>query len=210
MNKLDYKKQYKDLYMPKGQPTIVQVPLMAYVMVEGKGDPNTSKEYQEAISILYAISYAIKMNKTEPEGYFEYVVPPLEGLWYGEEGYFDGLNIVDKSKLCWKSMIRLPEFVTKEYFEKIKAEVKEKKPELDISKAQYMFYEEGLCVQIMHKGSFDLEQESVLKLNQFVKDNGYQNDMSTRFHHEIYLSDFRHTKTENLKTVIRHPIKKRL
>lgn len=213
MSKIDYKKEYKELYMPTSQPSIVDVPTITYVMVEGKGNPNTSQAYKDAVGLLYAISYSIKMSKMnhqEPDGYFEYVVPPLEGLWYGEDGYFDGLNIVDKDKFCWKAMIRLPEFVSREYFEQIKQQIKIKKPELDVSLAQYFEYHEGLCVQIMHKGSYDEESSNIIKMNQFIEDNGYSNDINElRLHHEIYLGDPRRTKVENLKTVIRHPIKKR-
>lgn len=215
MNKLDYKKEYKDLYMPKTKPVFIDVSPIHYVMVEGKGDPNTSLEYKEAIGILYAISYTIKMSKmsgNQPDGYFEYVVPPLEGLWFGDEGYFDGQRIVDKNMFHWYSMIRLPEFVTEEYFEQVKAEVQKKKPELNIGLAQYLTYHEGLCVQIMHKGSYDEEVTSVQKMNEFIEEQGYVNDLkedSLRYHHEIYLSDPRKTKVENLKTVIRHPIKKK-
>ncbi len=182
MNKLDYKKEYKDLYMPKTKPVFIDVPPIHYVMVEGKGDPNTSLEYKEAIGILYAISYTIKMSKmsgNQPDGYFEYVVPPLEGLWFGDEGYFDGQRIVK---------------------------------ELNVGLAQYLTYHEGLCVQIMHKGSYDEEVTSVQKMNEFIEEQGYVNDLkedSLRYHHEIYLSDPRKTKVENLKTVIRHPIKKK-
>lgn len=210
MNKLDYKKVYKDLYLPQSKPTIINVPSITYVVVEGKGNPNTSEEYKRAISILYAISFTIKMRKNKPEGYFDYVVPPLEGLWWGEDDFFDGMNIVDKDKFHWLSMIRLPEFVNKEYFEEVKEDVQLKKPELNIKQAQYFQYKEGLCVQIMHKGSYDDEPMSILKMNQFLKENNYRNDISKkRFHHEIYLSDPRRTKVENLKTVIRHPIIKK-
>lgn len=213
MNKLDYKKTYKDLYMPKNKPMIIDVPLISYVMVEGEGNPNTSEEYKQAISILYAISFTIKMSKmgnNKPKGYFEYVVPPLEGLWWYEDGCFDGMNIVDKDKLHWMSMIRLPEFVSQEYFEQVKKEVHVKKPELNVDKAHFFQYKEGLCVQIMHKGAYDNESISLLKMNQFLEENHYINDFSKyRLHHEIYLSDPRRTKTENLKTVIRHPIQKR-
>ena len=175
MVKLDYKKEYKDLYMPKGIPTFIDVPPIAYVMVEGKGNPNTSKEYQAAVGILYAISYAIKMSKmgkNQPVGYFDYVVPPLEGLWWGDDEYFDGKRIVDKDKFYWKSMISLPEFVTPEYF--------------------------------------DDEPESVVKMNQYMKEHNYICDINDhRYHHEIYLSDPRRCKPENLKTVIRHPVRKK-
>lgn len=213
MAKLDYKKEYKDLYLPKGKPSIIEVPPIHYVMVEGKGDPNTSQEYKQALQILYAFSFTIKMSKMkkeEPVGYFEYVVPPLEGLWQRDEGYFDGTYIVDKNKFRWKSMIRLPEFVTPEYFEKVKQELILKKPELDISLAQYFIYDEGLCVQIMHKGSYDQEVISIQKMNEFMKENHLICDIAIqkRLHHEIYLSDPRRCQEDNLKTVIRHPVKR--
>jgi len=211
MDKLDYKKRYKDIYQPKTKPTLITIPPIQYVAVEGKGNPNTSKEYQQAIELLYGLSYTIKMSKMtdqKPENYFEYVVPPLEGLWWGEEGYFDGVNIVDKDKFCWLSMIRLPEFVDENIFEQAKETLKKKKPELATEKLEYRVIDEGLCVQMMHKGPFDNEAESIQKMNQFVEENNLLNDITdTRLHHEIYLSDFRRTKPENLKTVIRHPVK---
>lgn len=214
MNKLDYKKEYKDIYMPTTKPTLINMPIIQYVCVEGHGDPNTSKEYKEAIGILYAISYAIKMSPkkgTQPEHYFEYVVPPLEGLWWGDEGYFDGTKIVDKDKFEWRSIIRLPEFVTREYFEQVKSQVALQKPELDISKATFFEYDEGLCVQIMHKGCYDDEPASVMKINHFIEEHDLLIDITeTRLHHEIYLSDPRKTKVENLKTVIRHPVKRKV
>lgn len=211
MDKMDYKKAYKELYQPKTKPELITIPPIQYVVVQGKGNPNTSEVYQEAISLLYSLSYTIKMSKMSDhkiDGYFEYVVPPLEGLWWGEDGYFDGVNIVDKDKFCWLSMIRLPEFVTIDIFEESKKILKKKKPELDVDKLEYRVIDEGLCVQLMHKGSFDSEAQSIAKMNQFIEDNGLVTDINDeRCHHEIYLSDFRKTKTENLKTVIRHPVK---
>lgn len=210
MDKIDYKKKYKDLYKPPLKPVLVTVPAITYVTVDGRGDPNTSQEYKDAIELLYGLSYTIKMSKmsgNQPAGYFEYVVPPLEGLWWIDGEYFDGVNILDKSQFQWKSMIRLPEFVNQKVFQDAKMKLKEKKPYLHIEKLNYEVIEEGLCVQIMHKGSFDLEAESIMKMNQFVEDNHLVNDISKkRMHHEIYLSDFRKTKSENLKTVIRHPV----
>lgn len=212
MNKLDYKKAYKDIYIPKKIPAIIDIPPIQYVIVEGQGDPNTSFEYQEAIELLYGLSFTIKMSKMTdhvPQGYFEYVVPPLEGLWWCDDCNFDGLHINDKGRLHWKSMIRLPEFVDIHIFEQAKQQLKVKKPELHVDKLHYEVIEEGLCVQIMHIGSYDSEAKSILKMNQFIKDNGLQLDVNKeRLHHEIYLSDPRRTKTENLKTVIRHPVKK--
>ncbi len=212
MEKKDYKKEYKDLYIPKNIPSIIDVPKIIFIMVDGKGDPNTSKEYQNAMNVLYGLSYTIKMSKMSSnniKGYFDYVVPPLEGFWDGENGYFDGLNIVDKDKFIWTSCIRQPEFVTKEVYNWALEQLINKKPELDYTKVKYEVLEEGTCVQIMHLGSYDTEKESIMKMNDFIKENGYINDFNNdRRHHEIYLSDPRKTKVENLKTVIRHPIKK--
>ena len=211
MKKIDYKKEYKDLYQPAQKPSIIEVPEMSFIAVEGRGNPNTSAAYKEAMEILYGLSFTIKMSKmngSQPEGYFEYVVPPLEGLWYTDETCFDGVNVTDKEKFRWTSMIRQPEFVTEEVFEREKATLAKKKPELDLGKARLMKMEEGLCVQIMHKGSYDDEPQSIEKMKQYIMENGYVEDLSdSRFHHEIYLSDPRRCKVENLKTVIRHPVK---
>ena len=150
-----------------------------------------------------------KMNGTQPEGYFEYVVPPLEGLWYVEDMAFDGINVTDKDKFRWISMIRQPEFVTEAVFEKAKEILSKKKPELAVSKAKFIQMTEGLCVQAMHKGVYDDEPETISHMKQFIKENGYEEDFSgTRYHHEIYLSDPRRCAPKNLKTVIRHPVKR--
>lgn len=214
--KLDYKKEYRDLYMPKKTPSIIEVPKMNFIMVKGKGDPNTSIEYKNAMEILYGLSFTIKMSKLSKDpldkidGYFEYVVPPLEGFWWIDNEDFDGLNITDKNNLSWYSMIRQPEFVTKEVFEKSKEKLKIKKSDIDFSNTYFKEIEEGLCVQIMHMGSYDDESISIEKMNSFINEKGYENDFSKqRLHHEIYLSDPRRVKNiNNLKTVIRHPIKK--
>ncbi|MCO8192971.1 MULTISPECIES: GyrI-like domain-containing protein [unclassified Anaerofustis] len=214
--KLDYKKEYKDLYMPKKTPSIIEVPKMNFIMVKGKGNPNTSIEYKNAMEILYGLSFTIKMSKMSKDpsdkidGYFEYVVPPLEGFWWVEDEYFDGLNITNKDDLCWYSMIRQPEFVTKEVFERAKEKFKKKNNDVDFSNTFFKEIEEGLCVQIMHMGSYDDEKFSIEKMNSFIEKEGYKNDFSKeRLHHEIYLSDPRRVKNiNNLKTVIRHPIKK--
>lgn len=211
MEKLDYKKKYKDLYQPSTKPMIIDVPEMVFFAVEGSGNPNTSKEYQEAIELLYGLSFTVKMSKMngiQPLGYFEYVVPPLEGLWYADGIAFDGLNVTDKEQFRWISMIRQPEFVSEEVFETAKAALVAKKPQLDISKVKFMHMTEGLCVQIMHKGSYDEEPTTIAKIKQFIEENGYAEDFSdNRFHHEIYLSDPRKCAPEKLRTVIRHPIK---
>lgn len=212
MEKLDYKKEYKDLYQPAAKPSLIDVPEMSFFAVDGAGDPNTSPAYAEALEILYGLSFTVKMSKmngTQPEGYFEYVVPPLEGLWFADGVSFDGLNVSDKNKFRWASMIRQPEFVTEEVFAGAKEILAKKKPQLDLSKARFMTFTEGLCVQIMHKGSYDSEPESILKLKRFAEENGLSEDFSAeRLHHEIYLSDPRKCAPERLRTVIRHPVKK--
>ena len=213
MDKLDYKKAYKELYQPKTKPSIIEVPEMIFIAIDGEGNPNSCLEYKAAIEVLYGLSYAIKMSKmngTQPAGYFEYVVPPLEGLWQVDGVDFDGMNVTNKDKFKWISMIRQPEFVTEEVFEQAKLVLKKKKPALDLSKARLMKMTEGLCVQIMHKGSYDNEPASIEQMKRFLDENGYIEDFSEgRFHHEIYLSDPRKCSTDKLKTVIRHPIKKK-
>ena len=210
MEKFDFKKEYKDLYIPKTEPSIVTVPEMKFIAVRGSGDPNTSAEYKQAMEILYGLSFTIKMSKmsgSQPDGYFEYVVPPLEGFWSVNDGIFDGLNITDKSKFNWISVIRQPDFVTESVFERARAEA-EKKKKTDMSKAEFITVSEGLCVQSMHIGSYDSEPSTILKMREFAEKNGYSEDLSdTRLHHEIYLSDPRRCAPERLKTVIRHPIK---
>ncbi len=210
MKKIDYKKEYRELYLPKQEPMLINVPKITYVTVCGKGDPNTCEEYKEAIELLYGISYTIKMSKMTDDkidGYFEYVVPPLEGLWWLDKKPAD-LFISDKNKFYWKAMIRLPEFVTVDAFEIAKNKLKIKKPNLDINKINYEEIEEGKCVQIMHIGSYDSEVTSIKKIYDFIDENGLEIDINDcRLHHEIYLSDPRKTKVENLKTVIRYPVK---
>lgn len=210
MEKVDYKKIYKNLYLPKKQPAVIEVPEMTFIMVKGKGDPNTSDSYKEALEILYGLSFTIKMSKmsgTEPEGYFDYVVPPLEGLWWTEEEVFNGYNVGDKDKLCWISMIRQPEFVTEDVFLWAKEILHRKKPELNFTSTRLQSYKEGLCCQVLHVGPYDDEPGTIEKMQLFVEEAGYKEDLdSRRHHHEIYLGDPRRTKPENLKTVIRHPI----
>ncbi|MBD5146414.1 MAG: transcriptional regulator [Ruminococcus sp.] len=212
MEKLDYKKEYKDLYQPAAKPSLIDVPEMRFFAVDGAGDPNTSPAYAEAMEILYGLSFTVKMSKmsgTQPEGYFEYVVPPLEGLWFADGVSFDGLNVSDKNKFKWVSMIRQPEFVTEKVFGWAKDILAKKKPQLDLSKARFMTFTEGLCVQIMHKGPYDSEPESIMKLKRFAEENGLTEDFSAeRLHHEIYLSDPRKCAPERLRTVIRHPVAK--
>ena len=213
-DKFDFKKEYKDLYMPKTKPSIIEVPEMTFIMVDGKGNPNTCDDYKNAMEVLYGLSYSIKMSKmngTQPKGYFEYVVPPLEGLWWIDNEYFDSINILDKDKFSWTSMIRQPEFVTLEVFEIAKQVLLKKKPELDFSTTRLVTYREGLCAQIMHIGPYDDEAATIKVMEEFIVKEGYINDISTtRWHHEIYLGDPRKTKPEKLKTIIRHPIRKQI
>ena len=205
----DFKKEYKEFYLPKNVPEIVDIPCMNYVAVRGSGDPNAEGEaYQQAIGILYAISYTIKMSYKSDyriKGFFEYVVPPLEGFWW--QNGIEGVDYANKSAFNWISVIRLPDFVTKADFEWAVAEA-ERKKKIDCSTAEFLTVKEGLCVQIMHIGSYDSEPESVALMDNYLLKNGYQNDMSeSRLHHEIYLSDPRKTIPEKWKTIIRHPIK---
>ena len=207
----DFKKEYKEFYMSKSVPEIVTVPKANYIAVRGMGDPNQEGgTYQSAVSILYAVAYTLKMSyKTDYriEGFFEYVVPPLEGFWW-QEGV-DGIDYGDKSTFHWISVIRLPEFVTKKDFDWAVEEAARKK-KLDCSLAEFLTIEEGLCVQIMHTGSFDNEPSTVALMDQYIAETGYANDMNeTRLHHEIYLSDARKAAPEKWKTIIRHPIRKR-
>lgn len=206
----DFKKEYKELYQPKSKPQIVEVPPMNYIAVRGTGDPNEDDgAYQQAISVLYAVAYTLKMSyKTDYKiaGFFEYVVPPLEGFWWQDD--VDGVNYADKSGFHWISVIRLPDFVTKSDFDWA-VETAAKKKNLDCSSAEFLTIEEGLCVQMMHVGSYDDEPASVALMDDYLTKNGYVNDLTAeRLHHEIYLSDPRKTAPEKRKTVLRHPIKK--
>ena len=206
----DFKKEYKEFYMPKQKPEIIEVPEMNYIAVRGKGNPNAEGgDYQKAMEVLYSLAYTIKMSyKTDYkiDGFFEYVVPPLEGFWWQEN--VDGIDYGDKDSFCWISCIRLPDFVKKEDFEWAVKTAEEKKKR-DFSSAEFLTVSEGLCVQIMHMGSFDNEPESVGIMDKFLAENGYICDITEkRLHHEIYLSDARKVPPEKWKTVIRHPIKK--
>ena len=206
----DYKKEYKEFYMPKNKPTIVDVPKMNYIAVRGKGNPNAEEgEYKQAIGLLYGIAYTIKMSKKtdhQIDGFFDYVVPPLEGFWW-QEG-INGIDYSHKEDFCWISLIRLPDFVTKADFDWAVEEATRKK-KTDFSKVEFLTYQEGLCVQCMHIGSYDNEPATVELMNSYAQENGYVTDISaTRYHHEIYLSDARKVAPEKLKTVIRHPIRK--
>lgn len=205
----DFKKAYKELYSAKHKPEIVNVPKTNYIAVRGKGNPNIGGgAYQKAIGVLYAVAYTLKMSyKTDykMEGFFEYVVPPLEGFWW-QEGIC-GADYTDKSTFNWISVIRLPDFVTEKDF-KWAVDMASKKKKIDCSSAEFLTLEEGLCVQVMHIGPFDDEPETVALMDEYIEKNGYENDISkTRLHHEIYLSDARKTAPEKQKTIIRHPIK---
>lgn len=207
----DYKKEYKEFYMPKNKPEIVHVPEMNFIAVRGSGDPNEEGgAYKEAIGLLYGIAFTIKMSTKgshEIKGYFDYVVPPLEGFWY-QDGV-KGIDYTKKADFHWISVIRLPDFVTKEDFDWAVAEA-EKKKQADFSKVEFLTITEGMCVQCMHIGPFDDEPETVAKMDRFLEENGYENDFSEgRLHHEIYLSDARRVAPEKWKTVIRHPIRKK-
>ena len=207
----DFKKEYKEFYMPKNKPEIVTVPKTNYIAVRGKGNPNDEGgAYQQAVGILYAVAYTLKMSyKTDYriEGFFDYVVPPLEGFWW-QDGV-GGIDYSDKSTFNWISVIRLPDFVTQKDFDWATGEA-EKKKHLDCSKAEFLTIDEGLCVQIMHIGPFDDEPATVSMMNAYLLENGYENDFSgSRLHHEIYLSDARKVAPEKWKTVIRHPIKRK-
>ena len=206
----DFKKECKEFYLPKNKPEIITIPKINYISVRGKGNPNEEDgAYQKAVEILYAVAYTLKMSyKTDYkiDGFFEYVVPPLESFWW-QDGV-DGVNYSDKSAFNWISVIRLPDFVTKKDFEwAVKTASSKKK--IDCSPAEFLTIEEGLCVQMMHNGSYDDEPASVKLMDEFIHANRYENDMSdNRLHHEIYLSDPRKTSPEKWKTVIRHPIRK--
>ena len=207
----DFKKEYKEFYMPKNRPEIVTVPKANYIAVRGNGDPNQEGgAYQQAIGILYAVAYTLKMSyKTDYKiaGFFEYVVPPLEGFWW-QEG-IEGVDYSNKNTFHWISVIRLPDFITKENFDWA-VETALKKKKLDCSSAEFHTIDEGLCVQIMHLGSFDSEPDTVALMDDYLEKNGYENDFSkARLHHEIYMSDARKVPPEKWKTVIRHPIKKK-
>ncbi len=202
---IDYKKTEKELYLPKSTPSVIDVPRMTFITVDGKGDPNTSAEYTAAVELLYGLSYTVKMGN---KSILEYVVPPLEGLWSVDDDFRGGgASISDKGKFIWTMIIRQPDFVTADIFEAAKITLAKKKPNLDISKAKLETITEGLCVQVMHIGSYDDEPATVAALDGFAIENSYAIDSDdTRRHHEIYISDPRKVAPEKLKTVLRHPI----
>ena len=210
----DYKKEYKEFYMPQKKPTIVTVPPMNYLAVRGKGDPNDENSaYKASIGLLYAIAFTIKMSykgSHKIEGYFSYVVPPLEGFWWQDNAKndFSHIDFSHKENFNFISLIRLPDFVTKAEFDWAIAEATEKK-KADFSKVEFLPYDEGVCVQCMHIGPYDDEPETISAMLEFAEKNGYALDISpNRYHHEIYLSDPRRCAPEKLKTVLRYPIKK--
>lgn len=207
----DFKKVYKELYKPKDKPSIINVEKTNFIAVRGVGDPNAeNSEYKQSISLLYPIAYAIKMSKKgdyKIDGYFDFVVPPLEGFWW-QEG-IKGVDYANKQNFHFISLIRMPDFVTKEVFEWAIEETTRKKKE-DFSKVEFFTYDEGLCVQCMHIGSYNDEPITVEAMHEYMIEQGYELDITDeRFHHEVYISDVRKTSPEKLKTVLRHPIKKK-
>jgi len=206
----DFKKEYKEFYLPDKKPSVVLVPKMNYLAVRGQGDPNQKDgEYKQAIGLLYGIAFTIKMSKKgghQIDGYFDYVVPPLEGFWW--QLGVTGINYAHKEDFQWISVIRLPDFVTKADFDWAVDEATKKK-KTDFSKVEYMTYDEGLCVQCMHLGSYNDEPKTVALMHEYMEQQGYALDITDqRLHHEIYLSDARKVLPEKLKTVIRHPVRK--
>lgn len=210
----DFKKEYKEFYLPKAQPGIVEVPPMNYLAVRGQGDPNEENgEYKNSIGLLYAIAYTLKMSYKGDHkiaGFFEYVVPPLEGFWW-QDGMQDGtIDYRQKNTLHFISAIRLPDFVTRADFDWAKAEATRKK-KIDFSRVEFLPYDEGVCAQCLHKGSYDDEPATIALMHAYAAEHGYELDITkSRLHHEIYLSDPRKCSASNLKTVIRHPIKPRV
>ncbi len=205
---IDYKKEQKELYQAKTMPSIIDVPEMTFITIDGKGDPNTSAEYAAAVETLYGLSYGIKMSHKSA---LEYVVPPLEGFWTVDDEFFKGggAAITDKGKFLWTMLIRQPDFVTEDIFGAAKTALANKKPNLCLTRVRLEKITEGLCVQIMHIGSYDDEPATIAKMDNYAVENGYAIDMGeTRRHHEIYLSDPRKVAPEKLKTVIRHPVRK--
>ena len=207
----DFKKEYKEFYLPKNQSSIVTVPVINYLAVQGAGNPNDENgEYKTSIGLLYAIAFTIKMSKKSEHkiaGYFDYVVPPLEGFWWQDDNK-TGIDYNRKDDLQFISAIRLPDFVSKGDFDWAIAEATRKKRQ-DFSKVEFWSYDEGVAVQCMHLGSYDDEPKTVDLMRQFAEENSYEIDLSKkRLHHEIYLSDPRRCEVSKLRTVIRHPVKK--
>ncbi len=206
----DYKKEYKEFYMPKNKPSIIEVPTMNYLAVRGKGNPNDEDgEYKQSIELLYGIAYTIKMSKKGDyriDGYFDYVVPTLEGFWW-QDNSADGIDYSRKDDFNFISVIRLPDFVKKTDFDWAITEATKKKKR-DFSRVEFLMHDEGLCVQCMHLGSYDDELATIKLMHEYMAEEGYELDIQNpRYHHEIYLSDPRKCSADKLKTVIRHPIK---
>lgn len=207
----DFKKEYREFYLPKDRPSILEVPPIHYIAVRGQGDPNEEGgDYKKAIGILYAVAYTLRMSYKggrQIAGFYDYVVPPLEGFWYQEGA--EGFDYTRKSEFLWISVIRLPDFVKREDFDWAAAEASRRK-KLDCSAAEFLTVDEGLCVQIMHLGPYDGEPASVARMDAFLEEQGYENDLNAqRLHHEIYLSDVRKVPPERWRTVIRHPIRRK-
>ncbi|MCL4514070.1 MAG: GyrI-like domain-containing protein [Firmicutes bacterium] len=206
---LDYKKEFKDLYLPPAKPVLVTVPAMQFIMVDGTGDPNGNQGFQQAVELLYGLSFTIKMSKMknqQPEGYFDYVVPPLEGLWWIDGGEF---SFEKRDNWRWTLMIRQPEFVTPKVFAWAGQGLAAKKPGLPLDKARFEGFEEGLCVQAMHLGPYATEPETMAKIEDFIRSHGLKDRLGRGGkHHEIYLSDPMKAKPEKMKTVLRHPVEK--
>lgn len=209
IKKFDFKKEYKNLYSSKQKPILIDVPSLNYIMISGSGKP-TGENYQNAMQILYALTYTIKMSKMGDkniDGYYEYVIPPLEGLWYLSNGKLD-FN-VNKDEWLWTSMIAQPNFVSNDIFNWALDECKNKKPYLDFSNTRFESFKEGLCVQCMHIGPYDDESRTITKIDKYINDNNLINVTShNRKHHEIYLSDPRRTPAERLRTILRIPVEK--
>lgn len=205
----DYRKEYKDLYMPKDKPVLIEIPLMNFIMTDGSGDPNNNPCFEQAVELLYGLSFTIKMSKMKenrPEGYFEYVVPPLEGLWWVDDGKF---SLEKRDNWRWTLMIRQPEFVNENVFKWACGELSKKKPGLATEKARFEAFDEGLSVQAMHIGPYSTEPGTIRKIDDFVISEGLRDKLgSGGKHHEIYLSDPRKSNPENMKTVLRHPVEK--
>lgn len=206
----DFKKAYKDLYLPETVPSVLTVPPMRFIAVRGQGDPNEPEgAYQRALNLLYGVAYTLKMSyKTDYriDGFFEYAVPPLEGFWY--QPGTEGVDYGRKGDFCWLSVIRLPDFVRERDF-RWALETAERKKKLDFSPVQLLTVDEGLCVQCMHVGPYDEEPATVERMHRFCAEQGYAPDFSQeRLHHEIYLGDPRRGDPAKLKTVIRHPIRR--
>lgn len=209
MAAFDFKKEFPEFYLPARSPHLIEIPELPYLAVRGSGDPNAEGgEYKDAVGMLYSVAYTIKMSRlsgSAPEGYFDYVVPPLEGLWWTEDGR--GVDLTRKGDFRWLALIRLPDFVTRDVFEAAVTEAERKKG-LDLSRVEYMRYADGLSVQCMHLGPYDAEPETLAAMERCASENGCVPDYAGRFHHELYLSEPRRCKPERLRTVIRIPVRR--